>query len=581
MIAAAEQHASTSSAGTDEPAHEGIRETIDSIVVAFILAFVFRAFVIEAFIIPTGSMAPTLYGAHGTITCADCGTEFAYGLRDLKAGLQGQRPRHGGSPSNPKARCPNCNHVNVDLKYTNARRNAESGDRILVFKWPFDFGGEGLDPRRWDVTVFKDPSDGTTNFIKRLVGLPNEVLMLLDGDLYVAPVEALDEAEVSAFKQQQRAKFEQRMAGRRGRLQPLPERILQSLDDKLQIARKTDAAQQALWSPVYDHDYPPQTRDANQPWWRRGKGETSGWNTEHRTVRFEARGTPADYIELGGKKIVASCAYNTSKSIPDPPVSDLRVRFVLTPESQDGLLRVRLTKQGVSFWATIQMDGAVSICESDGEPTAETPPWLTTRVSPFQPGKPVQVAFENLDYRLALSIAGQEVLATSTNRSDDTYYGPHIAALRKMRSPPSGRTPRNYKTVPPRIYAANGDLSLVHLVVERDVYYYDNLKLSARPWTDIRGWGTAGAPILLRDDEYFMLGDNSAASKDSRLWDNWGSHLIDRGDRFQIGTVPRDQLIGKAFFVYWPMGHRIEWLPMAFLRRIGIIPDIGRMRWIR
>ncbi len=53
---------------TESPTRvEGVKETIESIVVALILAFVFRAFVIEAFVIPTGSMAPTLYGAHGTI----------------------------------------------------------------------------------------------------------------------------------------------------------------------------------------------------------------------------------------------------------------------------------------------------------------------------------------------------------------------------------------------------------------------------------------------------------------------------------------------------------------------------------
>ena len=35
---------------------------------------------------------------------------------------------------------------------------------------------------------------------------------------------------------------------------------------------------------------------------------------------------------------------------------------------------------------------------------------------------------------------------------------------------------------------------------------------------------------------YFMMGDNRTSSCDSRVW----------------GTVTRDQLIGKVFFVYWP-----------------------------
>src|ERR1700722_6294304 len=53
-----------------------VKETVESILVAFILAFIFRAFVVEAFVIPTGSMAPTLLGAHFRFTCPDCGYVF-------------------------------------------------------------------------------------------------------------------------------------------------------------------------------------------------------------------------------------------------------------------------------------------------------------------------------------------------------------------------------------------------------------------------------------------------------------------------------------------------------------------------
>src|SRR4051812_37749921 len=67
-------------AAADEPKSDpndgSIKETIEAILVAFILAFIFRGFVVEAFVIPTGSMAPTLLGAHMRFTCDDCGYQF-------------------------------------------------------------------------------------------------------------------------------------------------------------------------------------------------------------------------------------------------------------------------------------------------------------------------------------------------------------------------------------------------------------------------------------------------------------------------------------------------------------------------
>jgi hypothetical protein len=58
------------------PPNHATRETIESIVIAFVLAFLFRTFEAEAFVIPTGSMAPTLMGKHKDVDCLKCGHRY-------------------------------------------------------------------------------------------------------------------------------------------------------------------------------------------------------------------------------------------------------------------------------------------------------------------------------------------------------------------------------------------------------------------------------------------------------------------------------------------------------------------------
>ena len=56
----------------------------------------------------------------------------------------------------------------------------------------------------------------------------------------------------------------------------------------------------------------------------------------------------------------------------------------------------------------------------------------------------------------------------------------------------------------------------------------------------------------------------------------FGPSVAKRRRIYQLGTVPRYSLIGKAAFVYWPAGFR---LPL--LGHLPILPNVGRMRLIR
>lgn len=155
------------------------RETVESIVVAIVLALLFRAFVAEAFVIPTGSMAPTLMGAHKDMTCLECGQPFQVGA-SIETKHVPQRATVVGSV------CPNCGYLNpLDLA-ENSDHATFNGDRILVSKFAYALN----DPERWDVIVFKFPGNPKQNYIKRLVGLPEETLRIRHGDVLARPHDA-------------------------------------------------------------------------------------------------------------------------------------------------------------------------------------------------------------------------------------------------------------------------------------------------------------------------------------------------------------------------------------------------------
>src|SRR3954462_12272553 len=80
--------------GRDKKKHahgDPTREVFETVVFVVVLVLLLKLFVTEAFVIPTGSMAETLYGIQKVIPCQKCGHEFPVNSHDEVEGQQGTK----------------------------------------------------------------------------------------------------------------------------------------------------------------------------------------------------------------------------------------------------------------------------------------------------------------------------------------------------------------------------------------------------------------------------------------------------------------------------------------------------------
>lgn len=503
----------------------------------FVWLLVVKGFLLPLFIIPTGSMAPTLKGAYAAHTCPNCAIEY---------------PVRYPATSPPQViQCPNCRQqeATVAVQRNGVRLDDRIGDRVAVHGWPYALGGS-LRPERWDVVVFRNPNLPSENYIKRLIGLPDETIEIIDGDIWVT---------------------------RPGAAAP-------------RVARKPQPAQEALWIPYYDHDHRPlrATKDElgarvfGAPRWAAFAPrfaplpEAGPWEAlETRTPTFRGLGSepvslqfataPPTNATLPPAEITDFYSYNAFSedggvaTLIPRRVSDVRIGAEVTFHDGSGYVELMVSKYDDYFFARLYADGRLTLEHADA-PDGSRTQWSTAQVA-LAAGRG-RISLGHADYQVAVAINGERVL-TST---DDQYAIPVAVARARAARP----------IVPViRIAAADVACTLAHLRVERDVHYR---AIEGNGEQQRIANGGLNNPIDIGPAAYYVLGDNSPASLDSRWWtpEDIGPHLQDAfhaGD-YRLGTVPADQMIGRAFLVYWP-----GFLPLL-PNLPHVLPDLGRVRWI-
>jgi len=446
--------------------------------VAFILAMIIRCFCIEVYKIPTGSMEPTLHGDYN------------------------------------------------------------DGDRIIANKFGILFNPI----KRYDVFLFKFPLDKSTSFIKRVVGLPNEELMVKQGDLYA------------------RAKG----------------------TDKFLIAKKPLRIQESIWLPAYQWNG---KQDEFMESW--SVPQDTSYKIENGVLELQNGGV------IGYKETIRD---EYGKNPGRYTIGDIKLSFKIRAEKSGGEIYTTIRTNAGSFTLHL-FPQPLQPANSDSpnltwhfrSPPSDifpypcsleyyTPSTTSFRTMPdvkIEPNKDHLIEILNFDGTIYIKIDGKEALKYDYIVSlEDTDPDEYIR---------SNQIELGVKKYP----ATLGDIK-----IWRDLYYYDT-----------SGILKENKPLVIPEGKYFAIGDNIPNSKDSRLWrmrkitlkdgtiikcdaepssadiyqedgdiirikrnkqnnrggDIWGmDRVINRTDIVSNDVenapfIDADEIFGRALFVYWPI----------------------------
>jgi len=454
-----------------------LRDNIEAFAVAIAMALVIRHYCVEAFRIPTGSMMPTLYG-------------------DNKPG---EPRRHG--------------------------------DRILVDKFAWMRG----EPERWQVMVFQYPLNRNKNFIKRLIGLPDEWLAVADGDIWTSKD-----------------------------------------GEQWTIQRKPPGVRDQLFFPYW-----PEPRDGAQfegkPCW---KGDAD-WSVKGDTINVDSGDSVAGVERAASlrfdRRVLSYSDVDRRGGISRGSVTVGDIRFRASVDVQrEGDLEIRIEEHGVTHRVLLGAD------ESFLEVGGATP---ERRAIDFriERDESFDLSFANVDDSLVLRIDGDELV----------FEFPHMSTSPPGIDPDFGTEPKDEGKGGLTLVARGLKAEFTDARVGRDLHYVrysgdatsekwripaghyfamgDNTNCSkdSRAWKldrlelvdgTIIEWepGNRSSPppnatldrlnILAPDEVFVILEDKNGLRREVRAGD-----VADTRSSLPSPFIPADHLIGRAFGVFWPI----------------------------
>jgi signal peptidase I len=363
-------------------------------------------------------------------------------------------------------------------------------------------------PRRWEMAVFHCAADHGKAYVKRVIGLPGERVEIRDGDVYIDH----------------------------------------------QIARKTLAECRAVGIPVVDSYFLPSPNGWTRAW--EAFPTTTSLSVEGQGITLNSLDSPNCFAwlvyrhgpgaESKERPITDEYAYNGGDPARTPwPVHDFLLECDLEVRQGDGEIGVTIN-DGKDELMVALPTGAVGqgtrlmlpARNSDGD-TPDPDVRRVLRTAPnraLTAGRTHRVELALVDRRLSFALDGTEL------------FPPFDLPPADERQPVSR---------PFRIGGRGVELRVHQWRLLRDIHY-----------TNVGRHGI-GVPVPLGAGEYFVLGDNSPHSDDSRFWTDVSGNYL---------PVRKADFVGKPFLVHLPSRFAaVE----AFGRRWQFqTMDWSRIRWL-